>query len=165
MLITKFYTRMSFRLQTRHPTPIPPLNQSNHKRKSTRTPWCCLLTATLAIAQPRPSSHWIAVLSQQVIPWLRRMFRCSANPKNNYVNVNQQIRIVLCSNFYTDVIKSWALLHSHKCPNLAWPYTISNTETSQLYTLFLYTLGQNAYCTYCLPNVNIWTSESHVLPV
>ena len=55
--LAKFYTRKSFRLQTRRPTPILPLSRSNRKRKSTRTPWWCLLTVTLAIAQPRPISH------------------------------------------------------------------------------------------------------------
>ena len=32
------------------------------------------------------------------------------------------------------------------------------TKTN-VYILLIYTaLGPNAYCTYCLPNVNIWTS-------
>ena len=39
------------------------------------------------------------------------------------------------------------------------------TETT-VYIFLIYTaLGQNAYCPYCLPNVIIWTSESHVLVV
>ena len=45
-------------------------------------------------------------------------------------------------------------------------YIYEHLTKTNVYILLIYTaLGQNAYCTYCLPNVNIWTSESHVLAV